>query len=282
MKHQLVISHVQIQPLFKHRKSINLRSEISFDLGLSKSEIVISLAGITIPGGNWLSWNNIEVINSNKNNCFIIENGDIRKVLLYSELTDRLYSLMPTSCAPTMLISGIPMHRIKDTDPYSDTVEKVKTLSPIKGKVLDTSTGLGYTAIQASKYASHVTTIELDPAVLDIARINPWSQELFNNPNIRQITGNSFYILDEIESASFSCIIHDPPAFSLAGELYSKSFYQKMYRVMKKNGRLFHYIGNPHSKTGQKVTIGVIKRLSEVGFTNITRCPYAFGVRARK
>lgn len=71
------------------------------------------------------------------------------------------YSLMPTEGAPTMLISGIPMHRIKNTDPWRDTEEKIRAAGPIGVSVLDTATGLGYTASATAKMADCVTTIEL-------------------------------------------------------------------------------------------------------------------------
>ena len=73
----------------------------------------------------------------------MIEKSIPRKIQFFSEQTNQLYSLMPTERAPTMLISGIPMHRIKNTDPHADTLEKIKTIAPITGHVLDTATGLG-------------------------------------------------------------------------------------------------------------------------------------------
>ena len=97
-----------------------------------------------------------------------------------------------------MLVSGIPMHRIKDTDPHADTLEKMRAVRPVVGQVLDTATGLGYTAIEAAKTAAHVTTIELDPAALEVCRRNPWSQALFDNPKITQVVGDSFEVVLEL------------------------------------------------------------------------------------
>ena len=57
--------------------------------------------------------------------------------------------------------------------------------------MLDTATGLGYTACQASRGARRVITIELDPAVLAIARLNPWSKELFESSRLEQLLGDS-------------------------------------------------------------------------------------------
>ena len=221
-------------------------------------------------------------ISKSENNCYLVEGGEVRKIAAFSDLTNQLYSLMPTISAPTMLISGIPMHRIKGINPLQDTKEKIKTVKPLTGHVLDTATGLGYTTIEAARSAKHVTTIELDPVAFEIARHNPWSQNLFDNPKITQRIGDSYDIVLEFNKGYFSRIIHDPPAFKLAGHLYSSDFYDELYRVLRGGGRLFHYIGNPESKSGRNITRGVVRRLQGAGFRNIKRQPRAFGVLAYK
>jgi hypothetical protein len=174
------------------------------------------------------------------------------------------------------------MHRIKATDPHADTLEKIRAVRPVVGQVLDTATGLGYTAIQAAKTAAHVTTIELDPAALQVCRCNPWSQALFDDPKITQMIGDSFEVVLELEDATFTRIIHDPPAFALAGDLYSGEFYRELHRLLRNNGRLFHYVGDPASKSGHSITVGVVRRLEQAGFREIRRAPRAFGVTALK
>lgn len=59
-------------------------------------------------------------------------------------------------------------------------------------------------------------------------------------------------------------------------------FYSRLHRVLKKQGKLFHYIGNPDSPSGRSTTEGVIKRLNEVCFRDVEWRPQAFGVVARK
>jgi len=172
----------------------------------------------------------------------------------------------------------IPMHRIKGTDPLRDTQEKITAIKPVVGMVLDTATGLGYTAIRAAETAEHVVTIELDPVALEVAQHNPWSQGLFDNPKITQIIDDSFDRVAEMKSERFDRIIHDPPAFSLAGDLYSGAFYLQLYRVLRPGGRLFHYIGDPKSKSGRNITAGVVARLQAAGFKTVKRVPRAFGV----
>ncbi len=163
---------------------------------------------------------------------------------------------MPTSGAPTLLIAGIPMHRIKDVDPHQDTLNKMRAIGRLRGRVLDTSTGLGYTAIEAARSADQVVTIEVDPAVLEVARRNPWSRDLFQRANITQVVGDSYEELLGFAEGSFDAIIHDPPAMRLAGDLYSGEMYRRLYRVLRDGGRLFHYIGDPDSKSGRSVTRG--------------------------
>ena len=191
-----------------------------------------------------------------------------------------LRSLMPTTGAPTTLVSGFSMHRIKGTEPWADTQAKAQAIAPITGRVLDTTTGLGYTAILAARSASEVVTIELDPVGLEIARQNPWSHELFDRPNIQRIIGDAFEVVATLGEATFDRIIHDPPYMTLAGELYSEEMYRRLYRVLRKGGRLFHYIGDPQSASGARTTAGVIRRLEAAGFSRITRRAEAFGVVA--
>lgn len=282
MTHPIVLSHIQTQLFLQAREANRHRAEVSPDLGLTTVEVGIESAGVRFPNGEWLRWEAIEEISASENNCFVIEDGALRKIQLFSEFTNLLYSLMPTRTAPTMLVSGIPMHRIKGTDPHRDTLEKIKTVKPVVGRVLDTATGLGYTAIEAAKTADHVVTIELDPAVLEIARLNPWSRDLLDNPKIAQRIGDSYDVVEEFGDQTFTRIIHDPPAFSLAGHLYAREFYVELHRVLRRGGRLFHYVGNPESKSGGNITHGVIRRLQEAGFSRVARRPRAFGVAAFK
>lgn len=278
----IVLSHYQAGILLAARKQEIHEAVVSPDLGLTTVTLHCGMQGVDFPSGEHLSWHDVGSICEQQNNCFILEDGSIRKIQFFSEETARAYGLYPTSGAPTMLISGIPMHRIKDTDPHRDTLEKIKTIQPLVGRVLDTATGLGYTAIEAARIADHVITIELDPVALEVARCNPWSQELFNHPKIEQRIGDSFDVIEMLPDGAFARIIHDPPMFSLAGHLYSADFYRQLHRVLQMGGKLFHYIGDPESKSGRSMTAGVLRRLEQAGFRELQRAPRAFGVTARK
>jgi predicted methyltransferase len=278
----IVVSAHTLHPAMEAHRA-GLRSQaITPDLGITRCEVSLDAAGVHFPAGESLAWESVENVCASEGGCFLVAGGAAEKIQAFSADTERVYSLYPTQAAPTMLLSGLPMHRIKGVDPHQDTLNKVKTIRPLVGRVLDTATGLGYTAIEAARSAEQVTTIELDPAVLTIARRNPWSQELFDNPKITQVIGDSFEQAPLFADNTFSRIIHDPPMFSLAGDLYSGEFYRQLWRILKNTGRLFHYIGDLESSSGQRVTRGVVRRLQEAGFKNITHRQDAFGLVAYK
>jgi uncharacterized protein len=276
-----ILSHYQAVVLLEAHRGGRDTIVVSLDLGLTSTEVTLTPDRLLLPDAV-LSWNEIEEIVRHDTACFNVDNNHAEMIRGYSDLTGRVYGLMPTEAAPTMLISGLPMHRIKGTDPYQDTLAKIKAIAPITGRVLDTCTGLGYTAIEAAKTAEHVITIELDPTAQEMARYNPWSRSLFDNPKIEQLVGDAFEVVPSFEDGVFSCILHDPPMLSLAGELYSGEFYRDCWRVLRRNGKLFHYIGDPDSKSGARTTKGVVRRLQEAGFTRVVPKPQAFGVAAFK
>jgi predicted methyltransferase len=276
----IVLSRFQTRPVFAARRDGKSRIKLSLDLGRSQIEVLLAGAGVVLPDLRIIDWSVLEIVDASENNCFAIGHSSIDKILTFSKETRLVYTLMPTASAPTMLASGIPMHRIKDSDPMRDTLEKIRTVKPLIGQVLDTATGLGYTAIEAAKTAEHVVTVEVEPAVLDLAGQNPWSEELFDNPKIEQRVGDSYDVIQEFPNGTFDRIVHDPPAFSLAGHLYSQDFYLEMARVLRPKGRVFHYVGNPDSRSGRNITRGVKRRLEAAGFSTVRPQPRAFGVVA--
>jgi len=219
-----IFSHYQTRPLADPNAPKTL--PVSLDLGLTTTTVTRQEDGWQLPNGLILNFSQIAEINAQETSCFRLVNGKLLKVEAFSENTNRYYSLMPTAKAPSMLISGIPMHRIKGTTPVEDTDRKMRALGKPYGQILDTATGLGYTAIQAAKTAQRVFTVEFDPAVLSICQVNPWSQGLFNHPKITQIIGDSWDIASFFPDETLNAIIHDPPTFNLAGHLYSKSLYE--------------------------------------------------------
>ena len=284
---QPIFAAPSVAPLLAGRAAGAATARLSLDLGVSHVDVELSDDGVLLPDRQTLRWEDVERVAHDEashveGHCFVLGDGRLERVQVFSPAFNRLYSLVATKTAPTLLISGIPMHRIKESDPRRDTGAKLRMLAPVRGRVLDTATGLGYTAIEAARTADHVTTCELDPAVLEVARLNPWSADLFDNPKIEQRVGDTFDLVQGFADGAFDRVIHDPPMFNLAGELYSGGFYRQLFRVLRGRGRIFHYVGNPDSPSGSRVTRGVARRLQEAGFTWVRRQPEAFGVLAQK
>ncbi|HZT42481.1 MAG TPA: methyltransferase domain-containing protein [Chthonomonadaceae bacterium] len=278
----IVLSHLQVAPMLKARAEGAEVFSVSLDLNCTRSEVRLGAEGVVFPDGQHLSWEALEEIHAHETACYLIQDNTAERIVFFSEAFQRTYSLLPTENAPTMLLAGFPMHRIKGIDPQEDTRRKIGAVAPIIGRVLDTATGLGYTAIEAAKTAAEVVTIELDPVALEVARRNPWSQELFTDSRIKQRIGDAFEVVQTLEDRSFDRILHDPPTFRLAGQLYSERFYTQLFRVLKRGGRLFHYIGDLDSASGRSVAKGVVRRLQQAGFQQVERAQDAFGLTARK
>jgi hypothetical protein len=279
----VVLSHYQGQALLHARQTAQATVRVSLDLNRTQGEVILEPNRYLLPDGQRLTEEQVMEIADRETACYVVANDSLERVFFFSETTKRQCSLLATEQgAPTMLLAGFPMHRIKTIDPWEDTRRKIATIAPVIDRVLDTATGLGYTAIASAESAMEVITIELDPTVLEVCKRNPWSEPLFTHPRIRQKIGSSYDLVPEFPDQHFARIFHDPPTFKLAGELYSGVFYQQLYRVLKRNGRLFHYIGDPDSKHGSSITKGVVRRLKEAGFSKVVPHPEAFGVVALK
>jgi len=204
----------------------------------------------------------------------------IPKVKFYDEKTRKFYKLVQTSTWPTVKISGIFMHRVKDVDPKTDSFLKIKTLGDIEGIGLDTCTGLGYTSILSARETrvEKVITIEKDENMIEIAKLNPYSTELFTNTKIEFIIDDVYEHIKKFPDEYFNFIIHDTPRISIAGELYSLEFYKQTFRVLKKGGKFFHYVGKPGIRQRKNYSKGIIQRLRLAGFKKIERVDYANGL----
>jgi hypothetical protein len=191
--------------------------------------------------------------------------GEVFKIAFYrGGLYYKLDPVSPSD-APTLEISGIKMHRVVGVKPWYDALQKVSLLNISSGdSVLDICTGLGYTAIHAMRMGGEVISVEKDGNVLDIARYNPWSRDL---SNIKIFLDDASSFVSSLSSGEFDAIIHDPPRFSRAGELYSIDFYRELYRVLRRGGRLFHYTGKVGYRSRRMdIARGVANRLRRVGF----------------
>jgi len=196
------------------------------------------------------------------------------------------YKLVPTlpGSWPTLEINGIHMHRVRGADPASDTRAKVVAARIRRGvEVLDTCMGLGYTAIASvQRGAKRVVTVEIDPNVIRLARLNPWSWGL-GAPEITLVNDDVVRYVKTLDSESFDRIIHDPPRImGSTGPLYSVSFYRELYRILRPRGVLYHYTGEPGRKHGANFPGRVKSKLEQVGFRVVKYSRRALGLIAVK
>ena len=179
-----------------------------------------------------------------------------------------LLKLVPTDWGPpTFEIDGVKMLPTRLVSPYEDARRKVALVEPGGKRILDTCAGLGYFAAWClAGGASEVTSYEINPDVLWLRALNPWSPQGVGGLTL--VAGDISQAIGGLADASFGAILHDPPRFGLAGELYSQAFYDELARVLKPGGRLFHYTGTPNRLTsGRDVPQEVERRLRLAGFT---------------
>ena len=181
--------------------------------------------------------------------------------------TTSLIKLVPTEWGPpTFEIDGIKMLPTAQVSPYADAERKVGLIQPRGKAILDTCGGLGYFAAWCLQGgARQVLSFEKNPDVLWLRSLNPWSP-LAGGALVLE-HGDIAERIVALPDASFDAILHDPPRFGIAGELYSQVFYGQLARVIRRKGRLFHYTGSPNKLTsGRDVPAEVMKRLKLAGF----------------
>jgi len=271
-----VISNKEAQQILLNRKE---ELEISLDLGMTKTKIQIK-DGNAIIDGNTIPVEDFTKVKEHF--LYVVEDNELKKVAVFSDETNLYYKLMPTSDWPTFTLSSTPMHRHTHISPKQDTQTKIEEISPVKGKVLDTCCGAGYTAIMSSKDADEVHTFERDQNVIFLDKINPYSRELFTNPKITLHEKEVDIGINNFKNQYFDRIIHDPPTFKRSPELYSKEFYRELYRVLKKDGILYHYAPKPQKTHGKEFQENIMKNLKLAGFTQMVYHDRSSGIRVRK
>jgi uncharacterized protein len=181
--------------------------------------------------------------------------------------TTSLIKLVPTAWGPpTFEIDGIKMLPTAQVSPYADAERKVGLIQPRGKVILDTCGGLGYFAAWCLLgQARQVISYEKNADVIWLRSLNPWSPETGNGLTLTE--GDIAQQIITLPGDSIDAILHDPPRFGIAGELYSQVFYDHLARVLKRKGKLFHYTGTPNKLTsGRDVPNEVMKRLRQAGF----------------
>ena len=190
-----------------------------------------------------------------------------------SRFSGSLIKLVPTEWGPpTFEIDGIKMLPTSKESPYEDARRKVALVQPRGQTVLDTCGGLGYfAACCLDAGATRIHSFEKNADVLWLRTLNPWSPDPDaegSSGRLQLVHADISEAIAQIDDASMDAVLHDPPRFGIAGELYSQAFYAQLARVLRRGGRLFHYTGSPNKLTsGRDVPREVEKRLEKAGFT---------------
>ena len=205
-----------------------------------------------------------------------------------SRYTNSLIKLVPTQWGPpTFEIDGIKMLPTARVSPYDDAQRKVSLIQPRGKTILDTCGGLGYFAAWCLRGgATQLQSYEKNPDVLWLRSLNPWSPDSpwsGNSCSALSLTvGDVAERIATLPSRSFEAILHDPPRFGIAGELYSQVFYDQLARVLTRRGKLFHYTGAPNKLTsGRDVPNEVAVRLRRAGFTTAFNGDGVLAVKTR-
>jgi uncharacterized protein len=205
------------------------------------------------------------------------DDGDFAPASRYSRA---LIKLVPTDWgAPTFEIDGIKMLPTAKVSPFEDARRKVALIEPRGKVVLDTCGGLGYFAACCLEAGvARIRSFEKNEDVLWLRTLNPWSPDPDSSGpdasgpdegggRLQLAHADVSQAIAQIADASMDAVLHDPPRFGIAGELYSQAFYDQLARVLRRGGRMFHYTGAPNALTsGRDVPREVAKRLEKAGF----------------
>ena len=189
-----------------------------------------------------------------------------------SRYAGALIKLVPTAWGvPTFEIDGIKMLPTSKESPLDDARRKVALVEPRGKVVLDTCGGLGYFAACCLEAGvSRLHSFEKNADVLWLRTLNPWSpdpESPASGGRLQLAHADVTVAIEAIADGSVDAVLHDPPRFGIAGELYSQAFYGQLARVLRRGGRLFHYTGSPNKLTsGRDVPREVAARLQKAGF----------------
>jgi predicted methyltransferase len=232
----------------------------SLDLGRSQSQVAI--------GGVDFGWQGQRFpfpASCRDRTIYYWDGGSFQAAARY---TSALVKLVPTEWGPpTFEIDGIKMLPTARVSPYADAERKVNAVEPRGKSVLDTCGGLGYFAAWCLHgQARRVLSLEKSADVLWLRSLNPWSPAA--DERLELVHGDILEQIAALPDRSVDAVLHDPPRFGIAGELYSARFYAQLARVTARGGRLYHYTGAPNKLSrGRDLPREVAARLRRAGFS---------------
>ncbi len=231
----------------------------SLDLGRSQDSVVLDADGFHFRGQPYPWPGKLK-----DRTLYYWDGEDFAPISRYS---GSLIKLVPTEWgAPTFEIDGIKMLPTSKLSPFEDARRKVELVAPAGKVILDTCGGLGYFAACALEAGvGQIRSFEKNADVMWLRTLNPWSPDPDSaaaGGRLQFSHGDVSQQIEQVASNSVDAILHDPPRFGIAGELYSQVFYDHLARVIRKGVRLFHYTGAPNKLTsGRDVPREVAKRL---------------------
>ncbi|HIH24360.1 TPA: methyltransferase domain-containing protein [Candidatus Woesearchaeota archaeon] len=237
--------------------------ETSPDCGLTTKKIMVDGENITLPDGTIVVLPNVK---EDEKTIFALFEGNFVRIRFTGEETGQVYELVETAGRPMLKVSATPFHKWD----FIKRIEADAAAGKMNGDVLDAGTGLGYTAIAASKSAARVITVENDPHVLRVQELNPWSDGL-HKENIEQVNGDVCEYAKTCDVATFDAIILDGGTPRSSGNFFSQTNYDEMRRILKKGGTLYHYLPDHGMTRGRDFPAEVIARLRKAGFSKVER-----------
>ena len=239
--------------------------ECSLDLGRSTTQVLVRSADWSFEGKNY------PFLAVCKPRSIYHWTGEAFEPI--ARFATSLIKLVPTEWGtPTFEIDGIKMLASARISPWADAERKVNLIRPRGKIILDTCGGLGYFAACCIEgRCAHVYSYEKNRDVIWLRSLNPWSPD-----NLESCAAGGILTLTNADiterigehaNESVDAILHDPPRFGIAGELYSQDFYDQLARVLKRGGKMFHYTGMPNKKSsGRDLPNEVAARLRHAGF----------------
>ena len=232
----------------------------SFDLGRSQATVEVDLSG-----WKWQGQRFPYPATCKDRTIYYWDAGAFHAA---ARFTTALVKLVPTEWGPpTFEIDGIKMLPTARISPYADAERKVATVRPRGKVILDTCGGLGYFAAWCLQgQAARILSYEKSADVLWLRSLNPWSPAAGGPLSL--VHGDIAEYIASLPDRSVEAVLHDPPRFGIAGELYSAAFYTQLARVLARGGRLFHYTGTPNKVSrGRNLSLEVATRLGRAGFS---------------
>lgn len=160
----------------------------------------------------------------------------------------------------------------------ASAADSPSTAAPKRILLLGAGDGMALREVLKWPSVEQVTLVELDPAVVDLAKTQPallqFNQGVLNDPRVDIRYGDAFKTIPTLEQ-TFDIIIADfpdPDEVTIA-KLYSKGFYQQLRSRLSPNGIIVTQASSPFF--APKVIASITKTLADTG---LTAAPYAVDI----